>query len=904
MTAVVNKRISRFVGRIPLAVAAIAVGVLALLGWMFDVALLKTALPGLPPIKLNTAVSLVLAGLSLWAACCLPSCRFYQRVAQLCAGGILLIALMTIGEYLTGMDFGIDQLFAKDIVNFLGDIPGRMPWRVAVCLVMLALALWLLVWDSRFFAKAIQTQAFVVALTAISGLVGYAYDIAGMHQMRQAFSPMSLNAAVALALLGLGIACAREEFLFRQIITSDSVAGKGVRQLFPAAIGLPFVTGWLVVQGSRAGYFSESIGVALFAVINMGGLGVVALWNANMLIRIDGQRKQAEDKLLSTSRYSRSLIEASLDPLVTISREGKITDVNEATVRATGVVREELVGRDFSDFFTEPDRAREGYHSVFAKGSVKDYPLTLRHLSGTLTEVLYNASVYRNEQGDVAGVFAAARDISELKRTEAKNRYLAAIVESSDDAIIGKTLEGIITSWNQGAERMYGYTADEAMGQPMSLLVPPRHQDDLQRIMDALKGGKHVEHFETLRRKKDGTEFYVSLSISSISGTGGGIIGAATVARDITKLKLLEKEREQYFKFFRLSMDPMCIADPYGCFRQVNPAFVLLTHFEESELVSRPFLDFVLPEDRQGTLDEMKLQVSTRPSMNFENRYVCKDGQVVFLSWTAYFDNSDGVTYATARNITERKCAEAQLRKYNEHLEELVRERTGKLETANQDLEGFAYSVSHDLRVPLRAIDGFSRILLTRYENQLDDEGKRYLNVVRDNTKKMGQLIDDILAFSRMGRLGMSVSETDMESLVREVFEELTPCFAGRGLTLDIKPLPPCQGDPAMLRQVWVNLLSNAIKFTRPKALALIEVGGRTEGAETLFYIKDNGAGFDMQYAEKLFGVFQRLHGVEEFEWTGIGLAIFKRIITRHGGRVWAEGKVDEGATFYISLPN
>lgn len=252
----------------------------------------------------------------------------------------------------------------------------------------------------------------------------------------------------------------------------------------------------------------------------------------------------------------------------------------------------------------------------------------------------------------------------------------------------------------------------------------------------------------------------------------------------------------------------------------------------------------------------------------------------------------------------ERKKSEEQVRALNRDLEAHVVQRTAALTEALNDLEGFGYSVSHDLRTPLRAIDGFSRQLLKRYADKLDDEGKRYLNVVRDNTKKMSQLIDDILAFSRMGRLDISMSEVNMDGLAREVFEELRPNFAGRELTMEIKPLPPVHGDQAMLRQVWVNLLSNAIKFTRPKAAAQVEVGGRTEGAEQIYYIKDNGAGFNMQYADKLFGVFQRLHGNEEFEGTGIGLAIVKRVITRHDGRVWAEGKVDEGATFYFTLPS
>ena len=242
-----------------------------------------------------------------------------------------------------------------------------------------------------------------------------------------------------------------------------------------------------------------------------------------------------------------------------------------------------------------------------------------------------------------------------------------------------------------------------------------------------------------------------------------------------------------------------------------------------------------------------------------------------------------------------------------EHLNKLnaiLEEKARALEEANKALDGFAYSVSHDLRAPLRAIDGFSQQVQKHYADKLDDEGKRYLDIVRDNTRKLAQLIDDILAFSRTERLKMSLSEVNMDKLAREVYEELKPVAAGRDLTVEIKPLPPAVGDGAILRQVWVNLLSNAIKYTRHKPAAVIQVGNYAEGKENVYFIKDNGAGFDMQYADRLFGVFQRLHGIAEFEGNGIGLAIVKRIITRHGGRVWAEGKVDEGATFYFALPN
>jgi PAS domain S-box-containing protein len=234
--------------------------------------------------------------------------------------------------------------------------------------------------------------------------------------------------------------------------------------------------------------------------------------------------------------------------------------------------------------------------------------------------------------------------------------------------------------------------------------------------------------------------------------------------------------------------------------------------------------------------------------------------------------------------------------------ETILEERTAQLEAANKELESFSYSVSHDLRAPLRAIDGFSRMILKRKGNEFDKETKRQFGLIRNNTQTMSRLIDDILAFSRLGKQAMAVSPIDMDGLVREIWETLRTASPGRQLNLKVNQLPKAAGDQALIRQVLTNLLSNAVKFTGFCESPVIEVGGYTSDKEKVYYVRDNGAGFDMEYYHKLFGVFQRLHTADEFEGTGVGLAIVQRIIHRHGGRVWAEGEVDKGATFYFTL--
>jgi PAS domain S-box-containing protein len=627
------------------AATSLVVGGAVFAGWVFGIETLKGILPGQVAMKANASVAFVACGVSLWCLAAESASGLRRKAGRGFALFAGLIGLLTLSEYIFGCNLGIDLLLFAEKAGAIGTFsPGRMAPLSAMNFVLLSLALLLLNFETRRGLRPAQILVLPAAAAAI--LTGQEY-LFGLQTFSgiASVTRVAVHGAVAFIALCAGILCVRPDRGVMKVAVSDTQGGSMWRRLFPMAIVVPALLGWLRLEAQRAGYFETEIWVALFATATAAVVAGVIWWYAKSLDTTDRKRRTAEEQLQRASLYARSLLEAGLDPLVTISRKGKITDVNTATERFTSMCREQLIGSDFSEHFTEPEKARQVCQQAFEQGTVRDYPLAIRDKAGRTTDVLYNATVYKNPAGEIEGIFAAAREISERKR------------------------------------------------------------------------------------------------------------------------------------------------------------------FEE------------------------------------------------------------------------------------------------ELKRSNAELQQFAYVASHDLQEPLRMVASYTQLLAQRYLGKLDSDADEFIGFAVDGAKRMQNLIEDLLAYSRVGTREKVPRLCESEQIARSALKNLSVAVEESGASIEIADLPEIKCDALQLETVFQNLIANAIKFRNKDKPCVIQISARQEGQNWIFWVKDNGIGIEPRYFKRIFQVFQRLCTREEYPGNGIGLAICKKIVERHHGRIWLESQAGAGTKFYFTIP-
>jgi PAS domain S-box-containing protein len=465
------------------------------------------------------------------------------------------------------------------------------------------------------------------------------------------------------------------------------------------------------------------------------------------------------------------------------------------------------------------------------------------------------------------------------------------------DGLVTLDPRGVCLDTNPAFCRITGFSRDEIIGTRLpGPIGPPEELEKIEAFFQKFLREGMSENIDLTFMRKNSERFPAILSLSVVKDVQGNVTACLVAIKDITERRRAEEQRD---RLFNTSIDMVCIAGFDGYFKQLNPSWQRVLGWKPEDLMSKPFLDFVHPDDREPTIASMSGLSKGETVTAFENRYLCSDGSYRWISWNSVPMMDEKLILAIARDVTDQKRMEESIREANEALAHQATE----LEAVNKELEAFSYSVSHDLRAPLRSADGFSLALFEDYEDKLDAHGKDYLTRVRAACQRMGMLIDDLLKLSRISREKLVTGRVDLSALARSVMSELQKSEPTRDVSLGIEDGIVVEGDQGLLKILLVNLLGNAWKFTGGRQKALIEFGSQIMDGRKTYFVRDNGVGFDMAYASKLFVPFQRLHGTGEFPGTGIGLSIVQRVIRRHGGRIWAEAVVDAGATFYFTLP-
>lgn len=622
------------------------------------------------------------------------------------------------------------------------------------------------------------------------------------------------------------------------------------------------------------------------------------------------ERRGLEMQLrLSEANYreTAALVDLTHDAIFVRNMKDEIIYWNRAAEALYGWRRDEVIGQTTHSLLRTifPKPLEEIEAEILSQG-MWEGELTHHCKDGSIT-IVSSRWALNSKDGQPRSILESNRDISHRKEEEQKFR---SFLEAAPDAVVIADEQGKMVLVNSQTEQMFGYPRGELLGQAVEMLLP----QDLRAGHFGHRAAYH-EHpkvrsmgadLELHGLRKGGAQFPVEISLSPLKTKSGMLVSASV--RDITERKRAEEALQQSDEKLRLLVRgvrdyAILMLDPEGHITTWNEGAERIKGYRPEEIIGQHFSKFYTPEDLASGKPEWELKIATSTGRFEEEGWrVRKDGSLFFANVVITPLRDKGGRLRgfgkVTRDISARKMAEEELARQRNELGQ----KNAQLQLANQELESFSYSVSHDLRSPLRTIDGFSHALLEDCGERLDEEGKSYLKRIRSATQRMGQLIDDLLSLSRLSRTPMHEQQLDLSALVNNIAAELQRADPERHVEVRVAAGMRASGDAGLLRIALENLLGNAWKFTSKKRDARIEFGTETDEDGAAFFLRDDGAGFDPQYADRLFGAFQRLHAVSEFEGTGIGLATVQRIIHRHGGRIWAKSKPGQGATFYFTL--
>jgi PAS domain S-box-containing protein len=911
------------------AVLVIAVALVTTSGWVLHLPALTRILPGAVSMKINTALCLLSCALAVWFAAADDTRR--SRCASQALGALVaLVGAAVLSQYATGHDLGIDELLVKDDAGSYNVFRGRMsPYSSAV---LITLGLCLVTRPYRALLRFTQMGAMLAVSVGAVSLLGYLWN-AGELVTDRLLPPVAVHTAACFVLLGsamliLSLPRQHRSNRSRLVGVELKIAGGFIAALTLLLAGGTFTYRTSVAFTDSVEWIAHTQQVRTTLADVFGTAAGADVAQRDFLLtrdplRFDEYKRMTAllhghlnelDRLIADNALQRQQA-AALRALV-LERSKVLTDGLMA-YEVAGIPGARAVlsnGRNpqiMQDIRAVTDRMDAAEAALLEQRQVAAARVRASTLVSLLVTLIVATVLFIALFRAIHKEMVARRDAEDALRDS--DQYNRSIIESSPDCVAVLTPRARILQVNpQGLKLLNVHSDARILGSDWCGFWAGRdYESALAAVQEAAAG--RPGHFEGVTRTGI-SERWWDVIVMPVRGQDGKPERLLAVARDATDFKRVQDNLLGANRFLDSLIENLpvnvVVKDAKTLrFVRMNRAFEKLLGFSREEMVGKTGGE-LLPENAEliEDSDRAALQAGGLIEVIEQNVTTPLNGTRTVHTMKLPILHEDGhpeFLLALSVDITERKLAEQAIRALNDQLTA----KAEQLQATNKELESFSYSVSHDLRAPLRAIDGFAEMLEEDYRSAFDAEGHRYLRVIRENSRRMGALIDDLLAFSRLGRQTVTRTPINVEALVHEVINEVQGAHAaqaegsGAAPQFEVGTLPPTLGDHNLLRQVWVNLIANAVKYSSKSPAPLIRVSGRRDAAESVYTVQDNGVGFSMTYVQKLFGVFQRLHRNDEFSGTGVGLAIVHRVITRHGGRVWAEGKVNDGATFSFALP-